>query len=1026
MRILRRLKAVTAGFCAVAGLLSLAAMPMVVQAQDALASFTGSVTTPPQVDAITFSNKADWNIFVSPYPYRTAHTLYYYNGGGKTMTSRIGWDFGYAPSTVGVRGPSATFLNDNNSSIVAVDGGDLRSFLLVTATNITSKGTLTAGPGGQIKLSGTTVNLSRSKIQIQPLASTGDGSVIPDTTTYFGDVGIYDQAWGVGTNDFVPASTVEIQPGSFTNVLVTTNSSLVSTNYYINSFGKIRTGSPGNLLAQQPCSLISSSFNLSGRVDTYLASSLIDVTNMPAGPNNAGNTNIITGYADWKTSYSTVTLTNGIVVPTNLIVQAVYVRVRDTNLSAQIHFNPSTEPNNSAYTASVWLQTFATNVATLQSELAGVCLTDTMISETNSGLSQNLNPNLVSGCSGSTYRPANYTVSRQRSGDFNLGAPGIGTPTNDVIWDAGYITNIMNQLNQGNADVIELVTNAQTEYVGSFIRGGGYSVYSAYVDNLLSPPPAAFSSVTNFPGAVHIYATNLDLTLAKIRAEGGFFVEAGNLTPSSTNSVVDCQSLSYNIGSTNGYLHFQNLAKTNVNRLNGTISVWSETWTNIIEQVFAAGTTNAFTNAIPTTLYVMVLDASALSTIAPVYVYDLKLHATNILVSDKMVVQQSLLLDGSSFTLDTSGQLTLGTYLPNWTYTNMPGVRFFTNNGTITVTGHPGTLANNADFGSDGPTALTAFVNHGTINCAGMGVRADYMELAGTTNGFNNVNDSGLFTAEFNHGLCSNTTIYANSGVYFQGDSLKVMGSTVYSADLINLLVTNNLSDGGQGVPNFLTCANGFNLPMKPATGDLLGTVIDSVIYGGSEIDHVWAGLDYGRDPIGYLNNAALGSLTLTAVDPGQYPLFYFYGPGSKNALYVDLLDISSLGDQFENLLGLADNFKIYFNRAIVDPSLTDARTTAEQYLDGKLGGHLIWMGPSQSANIIFGAQTTQVSNSGLQFSVNGVLFPQGLALSNTVIQASTNLVNWVDVYTNQPPFTYTNFDYTNYPRRFYRAKQGW
>ncbi len=40
---------------------------------------------------------------------------------------------------------------------------------------------------------------------------------------------------------------------------------------------------------------------------------------------------------------------------------------------------------------------------------------------------------------------------------------------------------------------------------------------------------------------------------------------------------------------------------------------------------------------------------------------------------------------------------------------------------------------------------------------------------------------------------------------------------------------------------------------------------------------------------------------------------------------------------------------------------------------------------------------------------------------SLTVIQASTNCCNWVNVYTNTPPFTYTD-SISQYPRRFYRA----
>jgi len=38
------------------------------------------------------------------------------------------------------------------------------------------------------------------------------------------------------------------------------------------------------------------------------------------------------------------------------------------------------------------------------------------------------------------------------------------------------------------------------------------------------------------------------------------------------------------------------------------------------------------------------------------------------------------------------------------------------------------------------------------------------------------------------------------------------------------------------------------------------------------------------------------------------------------------------------------------------------------------------------------------------------------------VIQASTNLVNWLPVSTNVAPFTFTNFDSTNFQQRFYRA----
>jgi len=44
---------------------------------------------------------------------------------------------------------------------------------------------------------------------------------------------------------------------------------------------------------------------------------------------------------------------------------------------------------------------------------------------------------------------------------------------------------------------------------------------------------------------------------------------------------------------------------------------------------------------------------------------------------------------------------------------------------------------------------------------------------------------------------------------------------------------------------------------------------------------------------------------------------------------------------------------------------------------------------------------------------------------SSVVIQASTNLVTWLPVTTNVAPFTFTNFDSTNFQQRFYRAVIG-
>jgi hypothetical protein len=43
----------------------------------------------------------------------------------------------------------------------------------------------------------------------------------------------------------------------------------------------------------------------------------------------------------------------------------------------------------------------------------------------------------------------------------------------------------------------------------------------------------------------------------------------------------------------------------------------------------------------------------------------------------------------------------------------------------------------------------------------------------------------------------------------------------------------------------------------------------------------------------------------------------------------------------------------------------------------------------------------------------------------STIVQVSTDMVNWTGVYTNTPPFTYTDSMGTTLPCRFYRALLG-
>ncbi|MFZ0829365.1 MAG: Calx-beta domain-containing protein [Verrucomicrobiia bacterium] len=64
---------------------------------------------------------------------------------------------------------------------------------------------------------------------------------------------------------------------------------------------------------------------------------------------------------------------------------------------------------------------------------------------------------------------------------------------------------------------------------------------------------------------------------------------------------------------------------------------------------------------------------------------------------------------------------------------------------------------------------------------------------------------------------------------------------------------------------------------------------------------------------------------------------------------------------------------------------------------------------------------TIVVSNGSFQLTITSPTNPP----ASTIIQASTNLINWIPVYTSTPPFTFTDPGATNYPYRFYRAVSG-
>ncbi|MGA9452067.1 MAG: hypothetical protein WBW41_12080 [Verrucomicrobiia bacterium] len=954
-----------------------------------------TVPFPPQIDATSFVNLGTWGspslpyggFLVEPYPYTTANTLNYTNWG--EMLGTVGWEFDYGPLPNGGRGMAANFYNGNYNPNTGA--GLIESFsysvanpllvfgytypvgyLWVSATNVINKGALVADASSEIQLAGTTVNLSRSFVEISPIVAVGSANGIGEFSP---DIAIYDEYWAQSTR-----------------------TNLVS--------GGVWNGTTATLPPFEPFPVAAPCAE-AGSVMLSFSPTLLASTNYVAGYFPLTVTNIS---PDGKT-FSVA----NVLVATNIIYQAAFVDIADPNMAGAIGFTPSTTPSNSFQTVTVELQTSFGDT---------LFLVDTLASDTGRGLLTNIVVSPAYLCSGPTFRPTNYTV--ERIDNIGIGAPG----SNGVPTDFFY------QTSWSNLDV-----NAD------------YAAYSCLVDSQASEPapnpanPGIAVSVTNLPGRVHIYAGSLNLNYTQMRGEGEVVIQANHLV-SSQNAGVDCESLSYNLGSTNGNLNVANLASTSVVRFNGTVSESSAVWSNltavvVTNYIVGFDTNNVLTNApafltnsVQIGVYALLVDASRLASESPVTVYDLLLHSTNIVISDSMNVIGSFLLDGQSFTLNgsltfpgtspvnpVSGAPYVGSPIQNWVYTMAPTLLYFTNNGSLVI-------SNNAHFGDDGPTNYLVFVNNGVITAGAQAINSANLQVK------SGVNEAtvGNFSATAGTAIFSNALIVAQGDIDISASNVLIDPSILTASGALNFTVTTSLSDGGIGAGNGFSCQNGFNLWTKPNTGDLWGTQITSTAWFMDEVDHYWSGEDRGTNGYGFTNNVALGTLVLSPQQDGALypPLFFFSGTGAQNGLYVGTLDLSQItsSNELAEVIEIDPSLTIYYAHAYVGFALP-AGQSPEGYLDYQFGGHLRWV-KNFTALVVAppggppnGKLSVNYPKPGgqLQFTLAG-------ATGQTyIVQASTNMINWVPIFTNIAPIggqlQFIDSQATNYPSRYYRTVLG-
>ena len=275
------------------------------------------------------------------------------------------------------------------------------------------------------------------------------------------------------------------------------------------------------------------------------------------------------------------------------------------------------------------------------------------------------------------YAPSTYTLSRTLSGSFR--------PATTNTFDPA-------ALNSTNAFPTNFPYEAATN---------AYAIWG--VDLLpvtFEPDPNDPSQTyTNIPGRVEITASNLNL--ARTILTGPNYV---NLTVSnfvgSPLAQMEFPVSDLNLGATNGTLIVSNLVVPYLARPTGVIDMWSTVWQNIwtSNQVSTNTSTNSgvttntlTTNSFPiTNTYSVLMVGSTLSNTSGCYQEHVTFNATNVLLSDSLVIASNLYTTAQNFTLTTNATLPLPSQLEFLTTAilwspSFPNLQNFTNWGLVSV-----------------------------------------------------------------------------------------------------------------------------------------------------------------------------------------------------------------------------------------------------------------------------------------------------------------------------------------------------
>ncbi len=305
------------------------------------------------------------------------------------------------------------------------------------------------------------------------------------------------------------------------------------------------------------------------------------------------------------------------------------------------------------------------------------------------------------------------------------------------------------------------------------------------------------------------------------------------------------------------------------------------------------------------------------------------------------------------------------------------------------------------------------------------------------------IGKSAIYTNWFHDISTGNNTNFSVAKAYFAaaGYDLCTGWGTPIGSNLINALITvpttsvfTHLSAPLPPYGSTLNALNGGN-----PNGNWYLFVQDDQTFNAGAISNGWAIAVTTANPIGFVaDNFLTMNATLTNLFTGNNTTISIgvtnFGPNvSSNVIVFDTLPFG-----FNLISSNATTGSLLINGQNITWNIGNLAVTAggqaNLTVQAALQGFAI---DSASVTAVTPDQNPDDGSGSLTFNVTVLTAPTvgSASLSGgkfnftvssvgppTVIQASTNLVNWVNIYTNTPPFTFTD-TVTSLPYRFYRAE---